>query len=216
MTKTLVKICGITTPELAEKAAIAGAHYIGLVFHAHSPRNISTEEAKLIATAAKNNGAEPVAVFVDQTAAQMQEICEAADIKIVQLHGSAARQEHHLLPASYQRIYVQPVTTNGNLLAINDQGLTACDRARDFLLFDSMSPGQGHVFSWQLFKYDNCFPWFLAGGLTAKNVGQAIKLLKPTAVDVSSAVEKTTGKKDIDLIVQFINAVKAASLESIS
>jgi phosphoribosylanthranilate isomerase len=214
MSNTLIKICGVSTPDIAEKTAHTGANFIGLIFHPASSRYVTSMQAKDIVIATRNGGAEPVAVFVNQNADEMQQICEDANIKIIQLHGSPARQQHHLLPSHYQRIYVQPVTTNGRLLNINESGLSACDRTRDFLLFDSMTPGQGRLFNWQKFKYDNYFPWFLAGGLTIKNVTQAIQLLNPTAVDVSSAVESTPGKKDINLITQFITAVKNASLET--
>lgn len=213
MNKTLIKICGITTAELAEQAAIAGANYIGIVFHPDSPRYVNVKQAKAIATAAKQHGAQPVAIFTHHTAQVMQQICDEAGINIVQLHGTIARKEHALLPSTFKRIYVHPITESGSFLTINDDSISNCDKSRDFLLFDSMTPGQGKMFNWKNFNYGGCFSWFLAGGLTCNNVGKAIELLHPTAVDVSSGVEKKPGEKDINLITKFIFAVKNPALE---
>src|SRR5436190_13830560 len=102
MVNQIIKICGIRDPETAQKTAQAGANFIGLVFHPPSPRHVNVEQAVAISSAVKNAGASPVAVFVNQTDIDMRAICEAADIQIVQLHGTSARAHHHLLPDEYQ------------------------------------------------------------------------------------------------------------------
>ena len=141
MANHIIKICGIRDPAMAEQAAIAGANLIGIIFHPLSPRYVSLDQAIAISHAAKKAGALPVAVFVNQTDSEMREICEAADIQIVQLHGSIARAHHHLLPDEYKRIYVQTVSDKGKLQT--DDGLRYLDPERDLILIDHAEPGAG-------------------------------------------------------------------------
>ena len=85
MTNYLIKICGIRDPEMAVQAAIAGANLIGIIFHPLSPRYVSLEQAVLISHAVRKSGALPVAVFVHHTFIEMQRICDATHINIIQI-----------------------------------------------------------------------------------------------------------------------------------
>lgn len=208
MAKTLIKICGIRDPNIATFAAQAGADFIGVVFHPTSKRFVEIEQAVEIAAAAKQAGAQAVGVFVDTNADTILRICQIAGINIVQLHGEISRQQHHLLPPSFKRIYVQTVDQNGNIQNDKEGGLVYLDEDRDYVLFDNIQAGIGKTFDWAKFSYKGKLPWFFSGGLTIDNVGNAIQQFQPTAVDVSSGVEKTPGEKDQDLIAKFINAVK--------
>lgn len=203
MGKQLIKICGIRDPEIATQASLAGANLIGIIFHHLSPRFVTPTQATQIARATIKSGAIPVAVFVNQTANEMLNICETTKIKTVQLHGEIARAHHHLLPDEFQRIYVQTVP---NLKS--DAGLQYLLPHRDFILIDHSDSGQGKKINWTTFRYEWPFRWLLAGGLTAINVPDAINLLQPDGVDVSSGVESTVGHKDIALIQQFISSVR--------
>jgi phosphoribosylanthranilate isomerase len=98
--------------------------------------------------------------------------------------------------------------------ARNDEYLRHCNPARDFLLFDTLNPGHGQTFNWDSFQYNGHFRHGLAGGLTPTNVETAIKKIQPVLVDVSSGVENSTGDKDLDLIQQFINAVRGITRNS--
>jgi phosphoribosylanthranilate isomerase len=211
MNNTQIKICGLTEVELAKQTALAGADYIGLVFHPTSKRYVTVELAKQIVTALKATSTKAVAVFTEHTATEMLAICQATGITIVQLHGSIARQQHHLLPPHYQRIYVQTVADDGNIQADNDKGYYHCQAERDFLLFDANQPGSGVAFDWQGFHYAGNYRWFLAGGLTANNVVAATTLLHPFAVDVSSGVENEQYQKDLQLVQAFISNVKGVN-----
>ena len=206
MNKLLIKICGIRDAVMAEKTAIAGAHLIGIVFHPSSPRYVSLDQATAISSATKKAGALPVAVFVNHTEIEMRNICEAADIHIVELHGSTARAHHHFLPKEYQRIYVQSVSDKGELRS--DDGLRYLDPDRDLVLIDHEQPGQGNSINRLLFHYNLPFPWILAGGLTPSNIVAAINDLQPDGVDVSSGVESSKGNKDVLLIQQFVTKVR--------
>ena len=227
MDSLLIKICGIRTSEMAYAAGLAGADFIGVVFHPQSRRYVSQELAREIATAAIEAGAIPVAVFVNQTAFEMQMICDATQIDMVQLHGSISRQQHHELPSSYQRIYVQSVdnlchpreggdpsmtrypgrSEKGSPPSRGRQSIhfnTGLDPARDYLLFDNPDPGKGIPFDWDNFQYTGSYRFGVAGGLSPTNVALAIQTCKPALIDVSSGVENLSGEKDITLIKQFI------------
>lgn len=207
MSNILIKICGVQQPELALQAAVAGANFIGIVFHPQSKRYVNPKHAKLVATAAKANGAQPVAVFTDQSAKTMLEICELTGITIIQLHGNTAKSQHHLLPAQFQRFYVQAILPDGSIIKDAENGLQYCDPQRDYLLFDNAQPGIGRAFDWKKFNYHGIFKRCLAGGLTSANVGAAIASIHPDIVDVSSGVENQSGTKDLVIIKDFISAV---------
>ncbi len=208
MKNTLIKICGIRDPNMATFAAQAGADFIGIVFHPASKRFVEIERATEIAAAAKQAGAQPVGVFVNTNADAILKLCQIARINIAQLHGDIARQQHHLLPPSFKRIYVRTVDQDGQIQNDKADGLNYLDEDRDYLLFDNIRAGSGKTFEWSKFSYIVNIPWFFSGGLTIDNVGNAIQQFQPTAVDVSSGVEKLPGEKDKDLILKFINAVK--------
>src|SRR5579871_5240964 len=109
MKKTLVKICGIKNTALLTNMGELGVDFIGIVFHPASKRYVDIETAKKIAFTAKENHISPVAVFVNQTAREIEEICAYTDITTVQLHGEQCKKQHYLLPDHYKRIYVQNV-----------------------------------------------------------------------------------------------------------
>jgi phosphoribosylanthranilate isomerase len=207
MPQRLVKICGIRHAETARQAALAGADYIGLIFHPESRHCVTIQQAAMISRAAQEYDATPVGVFVDQDARAIEDICKQTDIHIVQLHGRQPRSEHHLLPDTYQRIYVRPVNLQGNIQADDEGGLRYCHSTRDFLLFDS-SDGKGVAFNWQHFHYEDNFRWFLAGGLTLQNIGEALQHLDPSGIDISSGVENSAGEKEAALIQLFIQTAR--------
>lgn len=203
MDNTIIKICGIRDADTAVQVAQAGANYIGLIFYPQSKRYVDIENAKQISKAIKNSGALPVAVFVDQSAQEMEHICKITDIQVVQLHGEISKKNHCLLPEIYQRIFVFKVDIETR---IENTIPHRCYSNRDFFMFDA-GKGEGKKFAWEHFKFNNGeFRWFLAGGLNVTNVRDAINLLKPTGVDVSSGVEDVDGKKDIVMVREFIRS----------
>lgn len=206
---TIIKICGITDPQLAANAVRLGADYIGIVMNKCSTRYVNMDQAKQIAASVNNASGIPVAVFVDTPANEMIAICNECNINTVQLHGETSRKEHRYLPHTFQRIYVMPVNQDGIPLPDLDSGLDYLDEKRDFILFDGVTGGSGQTFKWNDFKYTGNLPMLVAGGLTPNNVATAMSLLEPSGVDVSSGVEKMQGIKDLELIRKFIkNALK--------
>lgn len=207
MPQPMIKICGITDPDMAERAVKLGAHFIGLIFHETSFRYVNINEAALIAHSIKKAGGMPVAVFVNHDKHAMEAICKATDIQVVQLHGALAREHHHKLPHHFKRIYVMHCDTNGEIVL--DHGFNYLKPERDMVLIDHVKSGQGNMIPYQSLQYSFQFPWFIAGGLTPDNVTKIINTLQPNGVDVSSGVE-IYGKKDLSLIQQFIQATRSS------
>lgn len=205
----IIKICGIKTEPCVKAAIQLGANYIGLIFYQKSNRYIEPIMATQLTQLIQKANATAVGVFVDSDATQMRMICQQTGIKVVQLHGAIARQNHHLLPDNLQRIYVRHVTKQGELIADVDAGMKYLDVQRDLLLFDGVEGGTGQRFLWKNFINPESFQFLLAGGLTPANVKEAIQICQPNGVDVSSGVENLSGKKDFYLMKQFIEAVRA-------
>jgi phosphoribosylanthranilate isomerase len=205
---TAIKICGLRTPEAL--AAAAPADFIGLVFHAESRRNISpTDAAKLVQHARPLQ--KKVGLFVNPEDAALQEVLTAVPLDMIQLHGDET-------PARVRDI--RKMTGLLVMKAIRVGDLADIRAADDFahvanwLLFDAKSKkapgGTGESFDWNMLKNFSCrIPWMLAGGLNAANVGTALSILTPDAVDVSSGVESAPGQKDPALIKDFIATVLA-------
>jgi len=207
--QVLVKICGVKTSKLALIAARLGANFIGVVFYKKSKRFVTTLMAKEICYALKKTNTAVVGVFVDHTAQEILDVCTYTGINFVQLHDVIARNEAYKLPQNIKRIYVIDVDYDGTILDSEDKkNIRLLNQKRDFLLFDGIRHGSGKAFDFKQFKYKYDFPFFLSGGLNADNVKNAIRIISPDGVDVSSGVENDLEKKDEYLINQFIKQVK--------
>ncbi|MCH7936932.1 MAG: phosphoribosylanthranilate isomerase [Proteobacteria bacterium] len=208
-----VKICGLTDAAAVEAAVDGGAGMCGFVFFPASPRNLTPREA---AELTKNvpEGVIRVGLTVDADDALLAEIVSVAKVDMLQLHGAETPEranevrERFGLPV----MKVLPVRRPDDLTAAE-----AYEGAADRLMFDAKPPedatrpgGNARAFDWRLLK-DQAFalPWLLAGGLTAENLGLAVKTSGATAVDVSSGVEDAPGRKNPDKIRAFLNAAAA-------
>ena len=185
----LIKICGVKDYDTAYFAATHGADMVGIVLYPNSKRHVDLPLAREIAAATVKGGALPVLVFKDASASDVLTACETLGIYTVQLHGTAPP-----LPDSYVRILA-----NGSSSQIRAD--------TEFLLFDNAEPGSGVTFDWASFVPPTGVKWILSGGLTTENVVEAIHLLKPDGVDVSSGVERDGSKQKL-LIEQFIEKVR--------
>lgn len=199
-----IKLCGFRDATTARAAAMLGADAIGLVFHAASPRHVSTEAAVEI-VAALPAFVSSVGLFVDADASYVRAILDAVPLDILQFHGDESPD----YCSSFGRPYIKAIRVRP------ETDLVECARLyRDArgLLCDAYSPlahgGTGEQFDWGLIPAHLSLPLILSGGLTLGNVAAAIAQVEPWAVDVSSGIESTRGVKDIRLIEQFIRAVK--------
>lgn len=213
--RTRVKICGIRTPLDARVAAAAGADAIGLVFYGPSPRHVTVDEAAQVA------GSLPpyvmsVGLFVDAPAQQVREVLSAVPLDLLQFHGS----ETPAYCAQFDKPFVQAVRVRPgvDLLQSYQQVMAHRPLARG-LLVDAFVPGQhggtGQSFDWSLIPASLRGEVILSGGLTPENVGDAVRRMRPWAVDVSSGVERKSGQKGVKdprLIEQFIEEVHLADV----
>ena len=191
---TKVKICGLSTASAVETACQAGADYIGFVF-AESRRRVSLEQAQKLA-ALVPPAVQKVGVFVSPSLSELRKAISVANLDLVQIHGDFDEE----LLTQVGRPVIRAYQVKGELKEFSQQV--------DYLLFDAPLAGSGQTFDWQVFDESQIHqPFFIAGGLNAGNVREAIQHFAPYAVDVSSGVE-TDGKKDLQKITEFIERVK--------
>jgi phosphoribosylanthranilate isomerase len=222
--RTLVKICGVRTPEHALVAAEAGADLVGLNFYLPSHRNVSVAEAAAVVRALRDHGhaTAVVGLFVNEAPARINAIAAEVGLDVVQLHGDEQPGDLRLLhlpalrairlsaeeslPRVRERITASVVMAQGRPDGPLGQPLTP--------LLDAHAPGMyggtGARADWTLAaRLAALWPLLLAGGLTPENVGDAVRAVHPLGVDVSSGVE-TNKVKDPAKIRAFIAAVRAA------
>jgi phosphoribosylanthranilate isomerase len=201
-----VKFCGITSIADARGAEEAGADMIGLVFYAGSPRYVSLENGAQIATSVSPFVLK-VGVFVNPEAGDVVEAVRHCGLNMLQFHGEESPE-----------FCTQFGVMSMKAFRIRDAGsLRELEKfPTDAWLLDAYSKaglgGTGESFNWELAVEAGKAgkPIFLAGGLTPENVGDAVRLVRPFAVDVSSGVESAPGKKDAGGMQAFIKAVRAA------
>lgn len=205
--RTRVKICGITRPEDALAAAVMGADAVGLVFYAGSPRNVEIEQAAEICRQLPAF-VSSVALFLDAEQSLVTEVLDRVPIDLLQFHGSEdpAYCEH------FGRPYIKAL----GMGSLNRDGLVSQSKAyrtARALLLDShahgAAGGTGEAFDWSRVP-ELSMPVILAGGLTVANVADAIRRVRPWAVDVSSGVEADKGIKSVDLMSAFMLEVENA------
>ncbi len=199
---TRIKICGITSLEDARLAVDLGADALGFVF-AESPRQVTPDAVRqfirqlppLIAT---------IGVFVDESIENVERIFHFCALSAVQLHGDEDTEYHRQLSIPW--VQAIRVRDDRQLKMIKSAGLPC-------MLLDTYDPqargGTGKTFDWDIARrateYTNVI---LSGGLYRRNIKQALTVVQPYAVDVSSGVEERPGRKDCKKLQQFINEVR--------
>jgi phosphoribosylanthranilate isomerase len=226
---TWVKICGITNLEDALTAVEAGADALGFVFYEKSPRKVDSETVGEIVQALPME-VEKVGVFVSKPAEHMESVAQRIGLTAIQLHiemsvlGDEKSQrimlsktlKHHIaLPARH--FLDEKARFDSFVLSVRSNG---SDDQVGAIFLDSGTPeepgGTGRAFDWdksvpvaEVIKHAG-FDLVVAGGLTPANVTEAIRILKPWGVDVSSGVESKPGRKDPEKIRAFVAAVRQA------
>ena len=201
-----VKICGITSVEDAQAVERAGADAVGLMFYEGSPRHIALEQAKAIVGSLSNTIVR-VGVFVNSEESFVRQAMEICALNMLQFHGDET-------PEYCARFEVMTLKA---IRVSDESSLKEMERySADGFLLDAFSEnslgGTGETFNWELAKRatKSGRPIFLAGGLTSENVAEAVKAVRPFAVDVSSGVESEPGKKDAAKVRVFVAAAKGA------
>jgi phosphoribosylanthranilate isomerase len=202
-----VKICGITSLDDAQAAVEFGADALGFVFFKGSPRYIVPAEAGLIIRQLPSF-VQTVGVFVDEPVGEIERIAAETAVDIVQLHGDEPPDACALSRRIIKAIRVKSLDSLTPLAAYQP-------RVSAFLL-DAYSPnelgGTGMIFNWDIALEAKQFGTvILAGGLTPDNIEEAVRYVRPYAVDVSSGVELKKGKKDHARMKRFIERAKATN-----
>ena len=195
--RTRVKICGITRLEDAHAAAEAGADAIGLVFVERSPRCVDPRTARAI-VASLPPLVSAVGLFMDAEADFVRSVLDAVPLSLLQFHGRESAAEC----GAFGRPYIKalPMGSPGSVDYSEWPDAAA-------LLLDAHAAGgmggSGRTLDWSALEAPSR-PWMLAGGLTPDNVAEAVRILRPPAVDVSSGVESAPGIKSGNLINRFM------------
>jgi len=219
--RTRIKICGITRMADGIAAAEAGADAVGLVFWRGTPRFVEAARAREIVDALPPFVTR-VALFVDPDAAEVRSVLDAVPIDVLQFHGDERRE----LCSAFKRPYLKAVHMREGVDLLEYAGRYG-DAAG--LLFDTFRAGDlpggtGHTFDWSrlspVVRAALPAPLVLSGGLDPQNVGDAIRAVRPWAVDVSSGVEERgpdgkprKGIKDVARIAAFVKGVRDADGE---
>jgi len=208
--RTRVKICGVRDVETALGAAHAGADAVGLVFWARSPRYIEPADAWAIINAAPPM-LTTVALTVNASPDEYAEIEETCPTDYGQLHGEEDEETVRACgPRIIKAVRFDPDTIEERLRFWSEV------EEVDAILVDGSAGGKGESLDWDALarvRGAATKPLILAGGLTSANVGEAVRLVRPWAVDVSSGVERERGVKDLGLIEAFCAAVRRADHE---
>jgi phosphoribosylanthranilate isomerase len=205
--KPRIKICGLTRVADVQAAVAAGADAIGLVFYPPSPRHVDLPTAAMLA-----NVVPPfitiVGLFVNADPAVVRATLAAVPIHVLQFHGD----EDENYCRQFDRPYMKAARVKPGMDLV--QYAAAFPSAQAILLdaFVDGFGGGGKVFDWSLVPGALGKPIVLSGGLDAGNVGDAVRQVRPAAVDVSSGVEAAKGIKDAEKINAFVSAVRAAGL----
>lgn len=203
---TRVKICGFTRPEDARVASDLGADAIGLVFYPPSSRHVSIEQAVAI-TGAVSPFCTVTALFLNAQVDYVEEVLKSVPVSLLQFHGTESAQYCE----SFARPYIKSVA----MKSVQDVGeyCAKFERSGGFLLDSNAAGaagGSGTAFDWSLVPAELASSLILAGGLDVQNVANAIREIRPAAVDVSSGVESVKGIKDQQMMREFITNVRAA------
>ena len=202
MSRVRIKICGLTRVEDVSSAVEAGADAVGFVF-TESPRRISTDIAIQLVNCVPNDVLS-VGLFLNQERSEIDRVINSVPLDVLQFHGSETEQECMAFDLPWLKAVAM------------ENSESARQAERDFpnamgLLLDSHKTGKrggsGKVFDWS-FSRPVSKPVWLAGGLNPENVAEAIRIVNPYAVDVSSGVEESPGIKDTARIMAFVSAAR--------
>lgn len=206
MSRTRIKICGLTRPEDVDAAVDAGADAIGLVFYPRSPRFVEPDLATQLARQVPPF-VSVVGLFVNAEEAFVRDVLAQVPLHVLQFHGDEQEGEC----ARYGRPWLKAARVRAGFDLLEFASL---HRSSSGILLDAFSDaygGTGHRFDWSLIPESmDRRRLILSGGLDADNVGEAVRRIRPWAVDVSSGVEVDKGIKSAALIAAFIAGVRNA------
>ncbi|MBI5889886.1 MAG: phosphoribosylanthranilate isomerase [Nitrosomonadales bacterium] len=205
---TRIKICGITREQDLRAAASSGADALGLVFYEKSPRHVTLPQAAKLAHAVPPF-VTVVGLFVNPTVDYVREVLAKVPLDVLQFHGEEAPE----FCRQFGKPYLKAIRVKAGVDLVECAARYA--DAQGLLLdafVEGTQGGTGESFDWALIPQNLPLPVILSGGLHAGNVAEAIRRVRPYAVDVSSGVEASKGIKDAARVAAFINEVKSIEL----
>lgn len=206
--KTRIKICGLTRESDVDAAVAAGADAIGFVFYPPSPRYVTPQRAADLARRLPPF-VSAVGLFVNAAAGEVESVLDAVPLHLLQFHGDESEEACR----RHRRPYLKAARVTRELDLVQYAARYPTAQA---LLLDAFVDGYGgggRTFDWSLIPANLGRPIVLSGGLDADNVTEAVRRVRPAAVDVSSGVEAAKGIKDAVRIAAFVAAVRAAATE---
>ena len=214
--RTRIKLCGFTRPEDVRVAVAAGTDALGMIFFAKSQRAVTLAQARALRQAVPAF-VDVVALFVNADPEYVEEVIDTVAPDLLQFHGNESPSDCE----RYGKRYIRAFRVGSPGLDTREDVLAECRRyqSASAWLFDSHSAaygGSGHGFDHSLLaavcNAADARPMILAGGLSADNVPDGIRRLRPYAVDVSSGIEDAPGAKSASKIEEFVQAVRGADL----
>ncbi len=209
---TVVKICGITNVDDARAAMEAGADMLGFIFYPPSPRYVTPERAfEIISVVRRSSFVRFVGVFVNESLEHVRGVMETASLDLAQLHGKESPEfVREFGTRAYKSLQATDLDTARALMA---NYRAAVDGNMPAFIVDAppakLPGGNGIIADWSVAReIAREFPILLAGGLNPENVREAIEMVQPFGVDVSSGVERAPGLKDHAKVREFIERVK--------
>jgi phosphoribosylanthranilate isomerase len=206
-----IKICGITKPEQGQAIAQLGATALGFICVQASPRYVTPGQIRAVVEQLLVP-VDCVGVFAEATVEEISRVVAEAGLNAVQLHGSESPEFCQLLRQALPEVKI--------LKALRLKTPDCLDRTAiytsyvDALLLDAYHPhllgGTGKTLDWEtLQQFRPSCPWLLAGGLTPENVIDALSLLQPSGIDLSSGVERSPGDKDLGKVARLFENVRS-------
>ena len=206
--RTRIKFCGMTRAGDVRFACELGVDAIGFVFAARSPRQLRLHDAEPLRSAVAPL-VSVVALCMDNPASEVARIIDALQPSLLQFHG----QENDAFCAAFGVPFLKALPMHGRSADEANAQLAQYPSAAGFI-FDGHAQGapggSGQAFDWSQLPIGMARPWLLAGGLKPGNVATAIRSVRPWGVDVSSGIERVTGMKDGELMLQFVREVMSA------
>ena len=205
-----IKICGITKPQQGREIASLGATALGFICVKASPRYVTSEQIRAIVEQLPE-GTDKIGVFANSLVKEITQVAVNSGLTGIQLHGEESpefcQQLREYLP-DIEIIKALRIKTVNDLDEVNIYFGKV-----DTLLLDAYHPqqlgGTGKKLDWQTLKQFNPgLPWFLAGGLTSDNILEALALIEPNGIDLSSGVERSPGDKDLDKVAKLFEKLE--------
>ncbi|MGK7939882.1 MAG: phosphoribosylanthranilate isomerase [Crocosphaera sp.] len=204
-----VKICGITQPQQGQAITALGATALGFICVERSPRYVNPQDIQTIIDLLPPT-VDRIGVFANATVTDIEGVLTLAQLTGIQLHGDETPEFCAQIKQLFPDLEVIKAFRVKTLQSLSEipQYLGAIDT----LLLDAYHPqqlgGTGKTLNWDILTtFKPGCPWFLAGGLTPDNVGQALRILTPDGIDLSSGVERSPGNKDITKVTQLFHCL---------